>query len=133
MRPTKSIRIVMLAGLGFVLLAALVWLDGWLDLPHHLFGAVKSPKRVEEILLESGAVLLLGGLIVTWIRRTERRVAYLERLIVLCSWCRRVRHGEDWLPLEAFLGRHSADTSHGMCPDCVQKFELEPPVETTGS
>lgn len=110
---------------GFVVLAMVIWLSKLLDLPHHLLGADPSRHRLEELLLETVAILVLGTLVVAWIRPTIRRVAYLERYIVLCSWCRRVNLGAEWLPLEAFLGRHESETSHGMCPACAAKFEEE--------
>jgi hypothetical protein len=109
--------------IGFLALAALVWMDELLDLPHVLFGAPASPHRVEEALLESVVVLLLGTAVSAWTIRAARRVAYLESFVVLCAWCRRVHYGDAWLSVEAFLAQHQARTSHGLCPDCERRLE----------
>lgn len=109
--------------IGFLILAALVWMDELLDLPHVLFGAPASPHRIAEALLESVVVVLLGIAVSAWTIRAARRLAYLESFVVLCAWCRRVRHEGTWLSLETFLAQHRARTSHGLCPDCELKME----------
>jgi hypothetical protein len=110
---------------GFLAVAALIWMDELLDLPHVFFGAPASPHRIEEALLESGVILLLGAAVAAWTIRAARRVAYLESFVVLCAWCRRVRHDDTWMTLEAFLAQHRAQTSHGLCPDCERRLEAE--------
>jgi hypothetical protein len=121
--------------IGFLLLAALVWMDELLDLPHLLFGAPASPHRVAEALLESAVVVLLGIAVSAWTIRAARRVAYLESFVVLCAWCRRVRFENTWLSLEAFLAEHRARTSHGLCPDCESKLDTgdSAPTAKTGT
>jgi len=109
--------------IGFLALAALVWMDELLDLPHVLFGAAASPHRVEEALLESVVILLLGTAVSAWTIRAARRVAYLESFVVLCAWCRRVHYDDTWLSVEAFFAQHRARTSHGLCPDCERRLE----------
>ncbi|MEM7676925.1 MAG: response regulator, partial [Myxococcota bacterium] len=46
------------------------------------------------------------------------RVTQLQKLIPICSYCRRIRTDENfWLELENYLARHSAVRfSHGICP-----------------
>lgn len=116
-------RTVLIHVVGFLALAALVWVDEGLDLPHHAFGASKSAFRLEEALLESTVVLALGTGVVLWIRRTMRRVAYLESFVTLCAWCRRVHVGEEWLTLEQYLQHHDRHPSHGVCPSCDTKLQ----------
>jgi len=108
-----------LAGFGFVF--ALIWLDELVDLPHLLFGDPPTPVRLTEIAIESVGVLILAGVARLITSRILRRLAYLERFVVLCAWCRRVRLDNNWVTFEAFLGEHSAETSHGMCPTCEEK------------
>jgi hypothetical protein len=110
---------IQLAGFGFVF--ALIWLDELVDLPHILFGDPPTPVRLTEIAVESVGVLILAGVARLITSRILRRLAYLERFVVLCAWCRRVRLDDKWVTFEAFLGEHSAETSHGMCPKCEQK------------
>lgn len=126
MRDERSMRrTIVIHVVGFLALAALVWVDEAIDLPHHAFGATKSAFRAEEALLESTLVLALGIGVVLWIRRTMRRIAYLESLVTLCAWCRRVHVDGEWLTLEQYLEHHDRQTSHGLCPECDAKM-LEP-------
>ena len=122
MTERSSRRVLLYLGLGFIALAALLWINDALDAPYHLFRGVRSAHRVEEILLEVALVLLLGGLVMTWARRTVRRVDYLERFVKLCSWCRRVQLDDEWLRIEAYLAKHDKETSHSMCPECAERF-----------
>lgn len=73
-------------------------------------------------MLESGLVVLWGALIVVL---TVRLVRHLDSLIVLCAWCHRARQDSTWTSIEAFLAAHSAEASHGMCPECSARFEAD--------
>ena len=53
-----------------------------------------------------------------------REVQLLERILPICSYCKKIRDSKDsWQPLEVYFHTH-ADLlfSHGLCPDCVRKF-----------
>jgi hypothetical protein len=120
-------RILILESAAFLVIGAIIWLDEVLDLPHLLFRAPPTPLRVQEALLESILTLAVGiGVVsVTW--RAFRRIEYLESLIVVCAWCRRVRDGGDWLTMEAFLERqHHAQTTHGICEACAAGITIPP-------
>ncbi len=108
---------------GFALVIAVVWLDELLDLPRLLFHAAPTPFRLSECVLESSLTLVLGATVVGVTRWVLRRIAYLESWIVLCAWCRRVRLEREWLPFEAFVRRHNANTSHGLCDECAAQLE----------
>jgi hypothetical protein len=62
---------------------------------------------------------------VLWVARTHHRLTYLERFIVLCAWCRRVRSDQVWVSIDEFLHQRQATTSHGLCPDCQTKVNAE--------
>ena len=53
------------------------------------------------------------------------RVTQLQRLIPICSYCRKIRTDENyWLELEKYLAQHSAVRfSHGICPSCFSEVE----------
>jgi hypothetical protein len=120
-------RLAVLESLGFAVIVAIIWADELLDLPHHLFGAAATPLRASEALFESAAVALLGAVVVTLSVRMARRVAYFESLVVLCSWCHRVRHAGQWTTLETFFAGKQAATSHGICPECAQNLDATAP------
>jgi hypothetical protein len=112
---------------GFLLIIAIIWLDEILDLPRLLFGAPATPLRLGEGLLESALTLAVGTLVVSITYRAFRRIEYLESLVVICAWCRRVRAGEEWLAVEEFLQRqHNAHTTHGICTTCATGVLLPP-------
>jgi hypothetical protein len=116
---------LVLEGTGFLLIIAMIWLDEILDLPRLLFGASPTPLRPGEGLLESILTLVVGAVVVTITHRAFRRIEYLESLVVMCAWCRRVRAGEEWLGVEQFLERqHNAHTTHGICNACASSISL---------
>jgi hypothetical protein len=113
-------RILALEAAGFLLVATVLWLDELMDLPHLLFGAPYTVPRLAECVFESVLTILLGAAVVIVTRRAFRRILYLESLIVMCAWCRRVRDGDQWLSVEEFLTRqHRARTTHGICDACA--------------
>lgn len=124
-RPVRRVPLLPLAleAAGFVTIAVVIWLDELIDLPHLLFGATVTPFRPTEALLESALVLALGALIMDFTAHSLSR--HIERLIVLCAWCHKVRLDREWVSIEDFLREHRADTSHGMCPDCERKMVAE--------
>ena len=113
---------------GFLLIIAIIWLDEVLDLPRILLGAAATPLRPGEGLLESVLTLGVGTVVVTISYRAFRRIEYLQSLVVMCAWCRRVRAGDEWLAVEQFLERqHNAHTTHGICESCASGI-LTPPA-----
>src|SRR4051812_34125841 len=112
---------------GFLLIAAIIWMDELLDLPRLFFGAAPTPVRMGEGWMESGLTLLVGAAIVSITYRAFRRIEYLECLVVMCAWCRRVRGEEGWLTVEAFLERqHNAHTTNGICEGCGAEIRVPP-------
>jgi hypothetical protein len=120
-------QLVLLLGLGFAIVVALIWADELLDLPHFLLGATPTPLRLSEAVLESCFVVVLGLVTIALTIRLTRRVAYLESFVVLCAWCRRVRENGEWLTLERFLAVHRSSATHGVCPECAARMEGETP------
>lgn len=55
-------------------------------------------------------------------------VKQLQGILSMCSFCRRIRNGgDDWVPVEAYLSKHSdARVSHGLCPTCYRKHYGDP-------
>ncbi|MCK5075997.1 MAG: hypothetical protein KAR38_06455, partial [Calditrichia bacterium] len=51
-------------------------------------------------------------------------VKMLSGLIPICSSCKKIRDDEGfWHKLETYISNHSdAKFTHGLCPDCVDKF-----------
>jgi hypothetical protein len=118
---------MVLEAAGFTLIIAIIWLDELLDLPRLMFHAAPTPLRLGEGVLESVLTLLVGVTVVSITYRAFRRIEYLESLVVMCAWCRRVRSGEDWLSVEEFLERqHNSRTTHGICRSCAVGIAVPP-------
>ena len=126
MSPHIPRRIAFLELLGFSLVICVIWADELLDLPYHLFGAPATPLRTAEAVFESSVVGLLGLGVILMTLRMARQVVYLESLVVLCAWCRRVREEGRWIRLEEYLEARRATTSHGLCPDCADRLDQDP-------
>jgi len=58
------------------------------------------------------------------IARLQERVSVFDEIMTVCSACRKVRaEPDEWRSLEVHLNRRLGLTfSHGMCPDCMQKY-----------
>ena len=50
-------------------------------------------------------------------------VKQLRGLLPICSYCKRIREGEDYTKsVETYLAEHTdAKFSHGVCPDCYER------------
>ena len=51
-------------------------------------------------------------------------VKQLQGLLPICSYCKRIRADQNyWQQVEGYISEHSeAVFSHGICPDCFEKF-----------
>lgn len=122
MSKTLLTRAILLyEALGFALVIGVIWADETLDLAYYLLG-VRGTLRWQEALLESGLVFLLGLLTLSLTYRDLARIRYLEGFLSVCSYCKRIRVGERWVPIEQYVADHSAAFfSHGLCPDCMRR------------
>ena len=52
------------------------------------------------------------------------RVRQLERLLPICSYCKKVRDDKnDWQQLDSYIREHTeSEFSHSICPDCYQRI-----------
>ncbi len=60
-------------------------------------------------------------------RRAKEEVKTLSGLLPICAYCKNIRDDRGyWLKLESYISeRSSAEFSHGICPDCMQKYYPE--------
>jgi PAS domain S-box-containing protein len=58
------------------------------------------------------------------LRESQERVKTLSGLMPICAGCKKVRDDDGyWEQIEEYLTRHTdAVMSHGMCPECMDKF-----------
>ncbi len=115
-------RILFYEWSGFALVVLFLWLDELLDLPHLVLGSAPTPINWGELWIESLLVLLLAVLVTRLTSHLMHRVKHLEGLMHVCSSCRRVRDGEAWVSMEAYLQSHSqAELEATLCRQCLMK------------
>lgn len=119
---------------GFALIILLSWVDELLGLPHLLFGGVTQPNW-RESALESLVTVTVWLFVYTATRRVLRRFRYLEELLTMCGWCRKLKSDGKWFSVEDYCSRElGVDISHGICPGCgrrLLKGNEEPAAEPT--
>ncbi len=95
---------------GFVLVIALSWFGELIDIPHTVFGFEPTPSNYVESLCESVLTigLLLFVLLVT--RRLFRKIRNLEGMLPVCSFCKKIRAGDEWVPIEQYI-QHNSEAS----------------------
>ena len=121
--------IALLEAMGFLFVAAAIWFDELFDLAHYLFGAQRSNFNLDEAAFESAAVLIMGTIVVIVTRYLTQRIAQLEQLLSICTFCKKIRRpGTDparqasWEPIEQYIEEKTGSQfSHGLCPDCLEK------------
>jgi hypothetical protein len=105
--------------LGFAMVIAVLWLDEFVDVPYRYLGAKATPLRPQEFWFEALTVLLVGVGVVVATIWNFRRLRFLEGLVQICAWCRRVNVGDEWVSVEQYLTlEHDLQSTHGICPNC---------------
>ncbi|MDQ6860392.1 MAG: hypothetical protein M3032_04450 [Verrucomicrobiota bacterium] len=134
--PTRNKRaartILWIECIGFALIILLSWVDELLALPRRLFGGV-AHSTWQEAAIESVLTLTVWLVVFVATRRVLRKFSYLEDMLTMCGWCRKLDRGGDWLSLEDYCAKElGIDISHGICPSCGrQLMNADAPVETT--
>lgn len=61
-----------------------------------------------------------------------KQVKTLNGLLPICASCKRIRDDQGyWQQVETYIAEHTnADFTHGICPDCLEKFKAGPGVKT---
>jgi hypothetical protein len=78
-----------------------------------------------EAALDTTVIVLFSivlALMILHLRRQAQTLRVLEGMLPICAFCKRIRNGESWEPLEGFISNHSeAEFSHTFCDDCGSK------------
>lgn len=62
------------------------------------------------------------------LQQSLQTIKRLSGLVPICAWCHQTIRDKDgeWMPLETYIEDHSeAKFTHGMCPECLRKFQNE--------
>ena len=65
--------------------------------------------------------------IIIKLQKALAEVKTLSGLVPICGWCKKVRNDTGfWQSVEQYVGsRTDATFSHGMCPECGEKFKVD--------
>ena len=122
---THVIRILWYEVGGSLAIIALSWINESTELPHFT-GAVQYVANWRESAVETAIVLLVAIPVMILTRRLVSRLYHLEGFLRICAWCKKLEHNGEWVPLEEFFERKSqTETSHGMCPACMDEVKAK--------
>ncbi|OHD54109.1 MAG: hypothetical protein A2Y33_10360 [Spirochaetes bacterium GWF1_51_8] len=111
---------ILLQSIGFGLIIALIWMNEVFDLPHYLFGAPKTPINYTESIFETCVIMAITAVSIFFTVIFIRRIRYLEGFLPVCSFCKKIRINDRWIPIDDYLMKHSETIlSHSLCPDCA--------------
>jgi integral membrane sensor domain MASE1 len=84
--------------------------------------------------LTTGAVVSERSKLTRDLQETLDHVKTLSGLLPICSWCKKIRNdGGYWQEVEGYIHEHSdAAFTHGVCPDCLEKYKSEFIKKRTG-
>lgn len=109
---------------GFGLILLLSWINKIVDLPHLLVGGDLHASKWRDSAIETVLILLIWAFVHSLTRRLVARLHYLEGMLRVCAWCRKVGHGERWMRLEDYFAEDfQIGTTHGVCPECLKQLE----------
>ncbi len=125
MEPKIPKRILLYQNVGFLTIIIVSWLDELIGLPTLIMGT-EHAHIWSEAVLETIVVILIWIPVHMMTKAVLKRVFYLERLVKMCAWCRRIEFNGNWYTQEEFY-KHGFKTmvTHGICQDCLDKQEKE--------
>ncbi len=84
------------------------------------------------VLVSFGQYMLtIRKMTITKLEKTLAEVNTLSGLLPICAWCKKLRDDEGyWKSVEEYISsRTGAEFTHGMCPECQEKFFSESSTE----
>lgn len=117
-----SSLILFLEIFGILLVIIVLWLDELLDLPHNIFGTMATPVNYSESILETLIILIFAIPVLIATSKILKKIQYLEGLLIVCSYCKKIKTENSWVPVEEYMSNNTAaDFSHGLCPACLKE------------
>jgi hypothetical protein len=125
----KAHRILWYECAGFLTIILLSWMDELIKLPQRLNGGAQHPNW-REAAIETLVILFVWLVVFVSTQRIVVRLHYLEGMVKMCAWCRRLDQKGKWVPFEEYIVRDMHTTaSHGMCPECKARMLGQIPEE----
>lgn len=123
MKHRTFFRWLMVLEAAFILCAiAVVWMDEVLDLPYLFLGAPKTKVNIAESCFETVLLIMIGVLLLWITRLLVKRIRFLEGILPICAFCKKIRVEDTWEQLETVMVPGTdADFSHTVCPSCAKE------------
>ncbi|MGC2239058.1 MAG: hypothetical protein WA584_23085 [Pyrinomonadaceae bacterium] len=117
-------RILWYQGFGFLAIIALTWAIKFFDLLGY-FGANDADSvNWRESILDTTLVVMVAIPVLILTKRLVSHLYYLEGLLHICAWCKKLQDDDKWVPLEDFFQENfHMRTSHGMCMTCAEHMK----------
>ncbi len=70
--------------------------------------------------------------LLTQLEDSLKEIQTLKGLIPMCAWCKKIRDDKGyWKKVETYIEEHTgAAFTHGICPECLNKFESKLPPKS---
>lgn len=90
---------------------------------------ISKPFNYVELIMRVTAALRLQKQYKELLESIQRAKT-LEKMISVCSYCKKVRiKNDNWQELDMYISEHTdTQISHSICPDCYKKI-IEPQIE----
>jgi hypothetical protein len=121
----RAIRrhVYLLICMAFELVILFLWWSAILDLPHRYYGMPARPFYWAQPTVQTIWLLLLLLFVLAVLRVFFKQIRYLEGFLPVCSVCKSIRVGDDWVPLEEYLHAHSdVRMTHSLCGPCAKQY-----------
>jgi len=113
-------KILWYQSIGFSIIIVFSWIAELLEVSGKL-GANDTGFNWREGVLENVLVLAIAVPMMLLTKKLLSRLHYLEGFLRVCAWCKKVEDGGEWIPIETFFKeRFQTESSHGICPDCLE-------------
>lgn len=129
-----SLPVVMMTGVGNEELAVQAMKHGAMD--YLVKGRIKDEAfcRIVQIAMEKAFLVKTirrqqeeKDRLISRLQDALEQVSTLKGIVPICACCKKIRDDKGfWQQVEIYIQKHSeAEFSHGVCPDCLQKYYPE--------
>jgi|SRR4051812_47309911 hypothetical protein len=120
----KSSTVLWYECMGFASIIILLWLDEFVGAAQTLFGGEPHVRDWRDCAMTTLMVLYVWAIVFGFTKKMVDHLHYLEGLLRICAWCRKVGHAEKWMKVEDYFEKDfHIQTTHGMCPECLRKLK----------